>query len=82
MSITYDEDWESGTDKHSSVKQVYRDGERLGRVRCWKAEDPGDLPSEWFTVERWDSGLYVPQEGMHEELQEALGCVARYGAAQ
>ncbi|TGD93725.1 hypothetical protein [Methylobacterium nonmethylotrophicum] len=82
MSITHDDAWISGPDPHSSVKRVYSDGKMLGRVRCWRTEDPGDLTGEWFTVERWKSGLYVPLEGMHEDFQEALDRVARYGAAQ
>ncbi|GJD66818.1 hypothetical protein [Methylobacterium frigidaeris] len=82
MTITYDEDWEPGSDKHSSVKQVYRDGERLGRVRAWKAEDPGELTGEWFTVERWENGLYVPQEGMHSVFQEAIDRVVAFGGAE
>ncbi len=82
MAITYDDAWEPGSDKHSSVKQVYRDGVRLGRVRSWKAEDPGDVPAEWFTVERWEKGLYVPQEGMHSGFQEALERIVMYGVAQ
>jgi hypothetical protein len=72
MPITYDEEWKPGSDKHSSVRQVYRDGKRLGRVRSWKAEDPGELTGEWFTVERWEKGLHVPQEGMYVDFQDAL----------
>lgn len=82
MPITHDEAWEPGSDKHSSVKHVYRDGQRLGRVRSWRAEDPGELTGDWFTVERWERGLYVPQEGMHGDFQEALERFAHYGAAQ
>jgi hypothetical protein len=80
MPITYDEEWKPGSDKHSSVRQVYCDGNRLGRVRSWKAEDPGELTGEWFTVERWEKGLHVPQEGMYVDFQEALERVALYNA--
>ncbi len=82
MPITYDEAWDPGSDKHSCVRPIYRDGERLGRVRFWQEEEPGDLTGEWFTVERWERGMYVPQEGMHSDFQDALDRVALYGVAQ
>ena len=82
MTTICNEDWEPGSDKHSSVKQVYRDGERLGRVRSWKAEEPGELTGEWYTVERWENGLYVPQEGMHGGFQEALERITMFGITE
>lgn len=82
MPITYDDAWDPDTDKHSSVKGFYCDGERLGRVRLWQEEEPSEATGEWFTVERWEKGLYVPQAGMHTDFHEALQRIITYGTAQ
>ncbi|AWB22437.1 hypothetical protein DA075_17185 [Methylobacterium currus] len=76
MPTSHVEAWIFGPDIRSSVKGVYRDGEPIGRVRRWRAEDSDDLTGEWFTVERRRSGLYVPREDMHEEFQDALERIA------
>ena len=80
MSITFDDPWIPGPDGRSHhVRQVYRDGESIGRVRRWRQEEPGELTGEWFTAERKEGAFYEPIEGEHATFEEALERVILYG---
>ncbi|MFE1599696.1 hypothetical protein [Methylobacterium sp. ID0610] len=63
------------------MRQVYRNGDSIGRVRRWEETRPGELTREWFTAERWKNALYVRVEGTHPTFEEAMERIVFYGVA-
>lgn len=76
MPITFDEAGIAGPDEHTHVRQVYRGGETIGRVRLWQEDEKDGLTREWFTAECMRGGLYEMIEGVHPTFDEALERIA------
>jgi hypothetical protein len=81
MSIGYDELWLPTADGRTRVRQVYRDGASIGRVRRWQKEEPGGPTREWFTAERMKGAFYEPIAGEQATFEEAMERIIFYSVA-
>ncbi|WP_298952071.1 hypothetical protein [uncultured Methylobacterium sp.] len=81
MSITFDEAWLPTMVAQTRARQVYRDGETVGRIRRWQNAEEGDVVREHFTAERFANAFYVQIEGEHATFEDALARLLLYGVA-